>query len=89
MMPSLQSLSTNTVADELRGGVLGVYQSTISLSTIVSTAVSGFIFAFNPTSPIGLGAVLSLVVLIPSLLLVRQTNAKMRFSPAPAVHHAE
>ena len=34
MMPPLQSLSTQTVADELRGGVLGVYQSTISLSII-------------------------------------------------------
>ena len=83
MMPSLQSLSTHAVADELRGGVLGVYQSTISLSTIVSTAISGFLFAFSPTMPYWVGAVLSLLVLIPSLLLVRQTNAKTRFFAAP------
>ena len=41
MMPPLQSLSTHTVADELRGGVLGIYQSTMNLSIIFSTAVSG------------------------------------------------
>ena len=84
MMPSLQSLSTNMVADELRGGVLGVYQSTISLSTIVSTAVSGVIFAFNPTAPFWLGALLSLLITLPALLLVRQTNAQIRLSAVPA-----
>ena len=47
MMPPLQSLSTRTVADQMRGGVLGVYQSTISLSIIVSTAISGVIFAYR------------------------------------------
>ena len=73
MMPSLQSLSTNTVADELRGGVLGVYQSTVSLSTIISTAVAGVIFAFSATAPYWIGAMLSLLVLLPALVLVRRT----------------
>ena len=72
MMPPLQSLSTHTVADELRGGVLGVYQSTISLSIIISTAVSGVIFALNPTAPFWLGAGLSMLVFFPAILLVRQ-----------------
>jgi len=79
MMPSLQSLSTGTVADELRGGVLGVYQSTISLSTIVSTAISGTIFLWNPTWPFLFGAVLSFFVLFPSLVLVKKTNAGRRY----------
>ncbi len=75
MMPPLQSLSTNTVADELRGGVLGVYQSTISLSTIFSTAVSGTLFAIDPTVPYWAGTLLSLIGLAPAIILVRQTDA--------------
>ncbi len=75
MMPPLQSLSTQTVGDELRGGVLGVYQSTISLSIIFSTAISGVIFAMNPTAPYWLGAGLSLLVFFPAILLVRQQDA--------------
>lgn len=74
MMPPLQSLSTNTVADELRGGVLGVYQSTISLSIIFSTAISGVIFAMNPTAPFWLGGALSVLVFFPAILLVRQQD---------------
>ncbi|NCF67855.1 MAG: MFS transporter [Chloroflexi bacterium] len=83
MMPPLQSLSTNTVADELRGGVLGVYQSTISLSTIVSTAIGGVIFALDPTAPFWVGAVLSLFVFVPSLMLVRQTGAQVHRASVP------
>ncbi|MCB8982570.1 MAG: MFS transporter [Ardenticatenaceae bacterium] len=78
MMPPLQSLTTTTVADELRGGVLGIYQSTISLSTIVSTAIAGTIFAWNATSPYWVGAILSLVVALPALVLVRRTGAGRR-----------
>ena len=84
MMPSLQSLSTRTVADETRGGVLGIYQSTLSLSIIVSTAVSGTIYALSATAPFWIGALLSLVVLLPALLLVRQTGAQVRFSSSAA-----
>jgi DHA1 family tetracycline resistance protein-like MFS transporter len=76
MMPPLQALSTDTVADELRGGVLGVYQSTISLSTIVSTAIGGFIFAANVTAPFWIGGILSVLVLIPAFILIRQTGAQ-------------
>ena len=74
MMPPLQSLSTRTVADQLRGGVLGVYQSTISLSIIVSTAIAGVIFAYDPSLPFWTGAVLSLFVFIPAWVLLRRAN---------------
>ncbi len=80
MMPPLQSLTTTTVADELRGGALGVYQSVISLSTIVSTAIAGVIFAWHPSSPYWVGAILSLVVMLPALVLVRRTGAGRRKS---------
>jgi len=84
MMPPLQSLSTRTVADELRGGVLGVYQSTISLSTIFSTAISGLIFAWNVAAPFWLGGALSTLALIPAFMLIRQTGARIHLAPAPA-----
>lgn len=84
MMPPLQSLSTRTVADEMRGGVLGVYQSTLSLSIIVSTAVSGTIFAFNPTAPYWLGGGLSFLAIVPAIFLVRRTHARTRLSAAPS-----
>ena len=79
MMPPLQSLSTTAVSDELRGGVLGVYQSTISLSTIVSTAIAGTIFLIDPSFPFLIGALLSLVVVLPAIFLVRQTHAGRRY----------
>jgi DHA1 family tetracycline resistance protein-like MFS transporter len=82
MMPPLQSLSTRTVADELRGGVLGIYQSTMSLSIIISTAVSGAIFALNPTAPFWLGGALSILVFFPAILLVRQQDTQLAAAAA-------
>jgi MFS family permease len=72
LMPPLQSLTTQSVADALRGGALGVYQSAVSLATIVSTAVAGAIFAINPTMPYWVGAVISVLALVPALLLPHQ-----------------
>lgn len=72
MMPPLQSLSTHTVSEDLRGGVLGVYQSSVSLATIISTAIAGVIFAINPTAPYWIAAGLSLLVVLPGWLLQRQ-----------------
>ncbi len=77
MMPPLQSLTTTAVADELRGGVLGVYQSTISLSTIVSTAVAGTIFLISPTTPYWIGAGLTALVTLLALVLVRRSGASL------------
>ncbi|MDX1614363.1 MAG: MFS transporter [Candidatus Promineifilaceae bacterium] len=69
MMPSLQSLATGTVADNERGGVLGLYQSAISLSVIFSTALAGVLFAMDPTTPFWLGGILAAVALLPALIL--------------------
>ncbi|WP_420643447.1 MFS transporter [Candidatus Leptofilum sp.] len=72
MMPPLQSLSTRTVPEEVRGGVLGLYQSTVSLATIFSTALGGIVFAINPRYPYWLGMVLSLVALLPAFIFLRR-----------------
>jgi MFS transporter, DHA1 family, tetracycline resistance protein len=71
MMPPLQSLATRTVDETIRGSVLGVYQSSVSLATIISTAIAGVIFAIQPALPYWIGAGLSLVVLIPAFVLLR------------------
>jgi DHA1 family tetracycline resistance protein-like MFS transporter len=71
MMPPLQSISTRTVPENLRGGVLGVYQSSVSLAIIFSTAIAGVIFATNPTTPYWIGAALSFLALLPAIALLR------------------
>lgn len=74
MMPALQSLSTTTVGDEVRGGVLGLYQSAISLSTIVSTAIGGTLFEITPATPYFVGGTLFMVSILPGLLVLRLVN---------------
>jgi DHA1 family tetracycline resistance protein-like MFS transporter len=75
MMPPLQSLATQTVVDELRGGVLGVFQSVVSLAIIMSTAIAGSIFAINPIAPYWIGGVLNVIIVLPGLILVGQSRA--------------
>lgn len=75
LMPALQSLATSAVPDNVRGGVLGIYQSTTSLAIIISTAIAGVIFAYYPTLPYWLGTLLSLILIVPALWLVRRTAA--------------
>lgn len=77
MMPSLQSLGTVTVHDELRGGVLGIYQSATSLGIILGSALSGVLFAAAPTMPFLVGGLLFVVMLFPALLLSRQMKAPL------------
>ncbi|NLF67175.1 MAG: MFS transporter [Chloroflexi bacterium] len=72
MMPPLQTLATWAVDDRDRGAALGLYQGSVSLATIISTGIAGFIFAWQPTAPYWFGAALSLVVVLPSLMLVRE-----------------
>ncbi len=72
MMPPLQSLSTRTVPDAVRGEVLGLYQSTVSLATIFSTALGGVIFAINPRYPYWTGMTLSLFALIPAYYFLKR-----------------
>jgi predicted MFS family arabinose efflux permease len=74
MAPSLQSLATQTAPDEVRGGVLGVYQSSVSLAIIFSTAIAGSLFARDPALPFVFGALISLLALLPALLLPRQLH---------------
>lgn len=75
-IPSLQSLSTTTVSDELRGGVLGWYQSAQSLSIICGTAIAGTLFNISPTVPYWLGTILFLFTLIPGVFLVRWSDRR-------------
>ena len=75
LMPPLQALATGAVTDEVRGGVLGLFQSTTSLAVIISTAIAGVIFAYHPTLPYWLSALLSLLLILPALWLVRRTAA--------------
>ncbi|HSM58465.1 MAG TPA: MFS transporter [Candidatus Sulfomarinibacteraceae bacterium] len=76
LMPPIQSLATQTVPDHMRGGVLGVYQSSVSLATIVATAVSGVIFSLSPTLPYWIGGTISLLALLPALLLAYRLHTK-------------
>jgi MFS family permease len=86
MMPSLQSLTTKTVADEVRGGALGLYQSIISLSTIASTAIAGLIFVVSPTTPYWIAVVLSLISLIPAAVIwQRARQSKLNPEQMPVV----
>lgn len=76
MMPPLQSLATRTVPDRERGGVLGIYQSSVSLATIISTAIAGSIFAYQAALPYWIGAGLSMLAVIPAVFLWRQSRAE-------------
>lgn len=71
MIPPLQSLATDTVAEELRGGVQGLYQSAFSLGIIFSTALAGRLFAITPQTPYWVGGTIFMLVLIPSFVLLR------------------
>jgi DHA1 family tetracycline resistance protein-like MFS transporter len=85
MMPSLQSLATHTVVDELRGGVLGLYQSALSLSTIFSTALGGVLFAISPTTPYWSGGLLAAVTVGPAIILLKRSRAsKLEEEMAPS-----
>ena len=84
VMPPLQSLATSTVGDEVRGGVLGLFQSVLSLSIIISTALGGFIFSIKPSYPYWLGTILSTLVIPPAVLLWRQSHPQAEKLPTSA-----
>jgi DHA1 family tetracycline resistance protein-like MFS transporter len=71
MMPSLQSLATTSAADEIRGGVLGVYQSATSLGIILGSALAGVLFGIAPTMPFLVGGTLFVLMLMPGFALLR------------------
>jgi DHA1 family tetracycline resistance protein-like MFS transporter len=70
-LPALQSLVTNTVSDNERGAVLGMYQSSLSLAIIVGSAVSGTLFGVAPIFPYVVGAIVFGFMLIPAFFLMR------------------
>ena len=55
-------------------GVFGLYMNILNITIIFSTAISGVIFAMNPTAPFWLGGALSVLVFFPAILLVRQQD---------------
>lgn len=81
MMPSLQSLATVTVHDDLRGGVLGVYQSATSLGVILGSALGGVLFSVAPTRPFLIGGLLFIVLLLPGLWLRGSVRARVAAAP--------
>lgn len=82
-MPPLQTLATCTVEESLRGGVLGVFQSAVSLAIILSTAIAGVIFATGPTLPYWVGAGLSLVAIIPAVNVLKRSRQNA-LAPCPS-----
>jgi MFS transporter, DHA1 family, tetracycline resistance protein len=69
LIPSLQTMITNTVDDRYRGGALGLFQSITSLAIIFSTFYGGRIYTQDPTLPYWIGAGLSVAVLVPAVIL--------------------
>ncbi len=85
MMPPLQSLTTRTVSEADRGGVLGLFQSSASLAIILSTAIAGAIFTINPTLPYWIGAILSLAVVLPAWIVLK-LSGEGRLKPMEATN---
>jgi DHA1 family tetracycline resistance protein-like MFS transporter len=82
LLPTLQAIATKSVDDSMRGGVLGIYQSTTSLAIIISTAVSGLLFAISPHAPYMVAFGLSALSLVPALLLTRYYGRQEKFAAA-------
>ncbi len=75
-MPAMQSLATKTVEPEMRGGILGIYQSVINLAIIISTALAGVLFAIDPTIPYWLSGGLFWLSILPGLFLWRWSRQR-------------
>lgn len=80
-MPSLQSLATRTVPDQLRGGVLGVYQSSISLGVIFGTALGGVLFEITPQMPYWVSAASGIFAILVAIILWRQSQTGVFDTP--------
>jgi MFS transporter, DHA1 family, tetracycline resistance protein len=76
-MPSLQSLATTCVSEDVCGGVLGVYGSFTSLGIIFGSAISGPLFALAPTMPYLVGSIILMLTLVPATMLLRQERAPL------------
>ncbi len=82
MMPSLQSLATTTTAEEISGGVLGVYNSSTTLGFIFGSALGGMLFAIGPRVPYVAAGAMLLFTVLPALAL--QRTLRLRAARAAA-----
>jgi predicted MFS family arabinose efflux permease len=76
------------VDESLRGGVLGVFQSAVSLAIILSTAVAGVIFSAGVTLPFWTGAVLCLAAILPAVSVTRRADQEA-LAPLPSPSAAD
>jgi len=72
MMPSLQGLATLSSRESISGGVLGVYQSAVTLGIITGTLIGGSLFAASPTLPYAVAGSILLLAAIPAVMLVKR-----------------
>jgi DHA1 family tetracycline resistance protein-like MFS transporter len=70
-LPALQSLAASSAPDNVRGAVLGTYQSANSLAIIIGSAMAGTLYAISPNVPYVLGGSLLIAMMLPALLLAR------------------
>jgi MFS family permease len=76
-MPAIQSLATRTADDAARGGVLGLVNSSQSLSIIISTAIGGLLFTIGPYVPHYVSFGVAIVSLAPALAISRLLRVKV------------
>jgi MFS transporter, DHA1 family, tetracycline resistance protein len=74
MMPSLQSMATTSVREDISGSILGVYQSCVTLGIILGTALGGQLFEIAPTLPYVVAGTVLLLTTIPGLALIRRSR---------------
>lgn len=84
VLPASQNLATQAVDDKFRGGALGWYQSSRSLSVVFSTALGGILFEISPTTPYWIGGALFVVALIPAYVLFRWVSTHSSTTPVTA-----
>lgn len=84
MMPSLQSLATQSVRETISGAVLGVYNAATSLGIIFGTALGGHLFAITPQTPFLVSGAVLFMTMLPALGIWRSLSLAARKSPAVA-----
>ncbi len=71
MMPSVQTLATTSVSNQVCGAALGWYQSAATMGIILGTALGGQFFTLSPALPYLIAGGVLLVTTIPALFLRR------------------
>jgi DHA1 family tetracycline resistance protein-like MFS transporter len=83
MMPSLQSLTTTTASEDISGGVLGVYNASVTLGLITGTYLGGVLYRLEPGLPFIVGGLLLWATMPFGLMLYRRTHSPSERAPAP------